>query len=79
MEAGFPLQFNSIAYASVALPFSMQDSEYAVLTDILEYEGGWCQRDTVYPGEKAANGFKLFVDGSWDAVHVRWTAMKVSA
>jgi hypothetical protein len=78
VEAGYPVRFNSIAYASVALPFNMLDSEYAVAIEILDFKGGWNQRPAVYPGDKAANGFKLFAEGSLDAVSVRWTALKLS-
>jgi hypothetical protein len=31
LEAGYPIQVNSIAYASMALPYAMGDSEYTVL------------------------------------------------
>jgi len=78
VEAGFPVQLKSIAYSSVALPFSMLDSNYEVVVEVMDYKGGWNQRTVVYPGEKAANGFKLFAEGSLDAVNVRWTALKLS-
>jgi hypothetical protein len=78
VEAGYPVQFNSIPYASVALPYTMIDSEYEVVIDILSFKGGGGQRPSVYPGDKAANGFKLYVEGSLDAVSIRWTAIKLS-
>ena len=78
VEAGYPIQVNSLAYASVALPYTMIDSEYAVVLDILNCKGGGNQRPAVYPGDKASNGFKIYVEGSLDAVNVRWTAIKLS-
>jgi hypothetical protein len=78
MEAGYPIQFNSLAYASVALPFNMLDADYQVTTEILELAGGSNQRQTVYPGDKAANGFKIYTEGTLDMVKVRWTAIKTS-
>jgi hypothetical protein len=78
VEAGYPIQVNSLAYASVALPYTMLDSEYAVILDILNFKGGGNQRSTVYPGDKAGNGFKIYVEGSLDAVTVRWTAIKLN-
>jgi hypothetical protein len=78
LEAGYPVQFNSPAYASVALPFNMLDSEYEVVTEILELKGGSNQRSTVYPADKAANGFRIYTDGTLDTVKVRWTAIKTS-
>lgn len=78
LEAGYPTQVNSIAYASVALPYPVGDSEYTVLLDILEARGGWNQRETMYAADKAANGFKIYVAGSLDAVRVKWTAIKLN-
>jgi hypothetical protein len=78
VEAGYPVQVNSFPYASVALPYAMIDSDYAVHLDILDFKGGGNQRPMVYPGDKAGNGFKIYVQGSLDAVNVRWTAVKLS-
>jgi hypothetical protein len=78
VEAGYPIQVNSLAYASVALPYTMIDNEYAVYLDVLNFKGGGNQRPTVYPGDKASNGFKVYTEGSLDAVRVRWTAVKLS-
>jgi hypothetical protein len=78
IEAGYPIQVNSLPYASVALPYSMIDSDYAVYLDLLSFKGGGNQRAMVYPGDKAGNGFKIYVQGSLDAVSVRWTAVKLS-
>ena len=77
VESGYPVQVNAPAFTPVALPETMEDSDYSVLVDILDFKGGWNQRFSVYPGEKAANGFKVFVDGSLDAVRVRWTVLKL--
>ena len=76
IEAGYPMQFNSIAYASVALPFNMLNSEYHVSVDIMSFKGGATQRLLVYPGDKAANGFKIYADGTLDMVQIRWMATK---
>ncbi|MDR2484452.1 MAG: hypothetical protein LBD55_03555 [Treponema sp.] len=76
VEAGYPMQVNSIAYASVALSSAVGDGEYAVLLDILDAKGGWNQRETVYAGDKASNGFRVYSGGSLDAVKVRWAAIK---
>jgi hypothetical protein len=78
VEAGYPIQLNAIAYTSVALAYTMLDGEYEVVTEVLEMKGGTHQRPMVYPGDKAANGFKIYVDGTLDAVKVRWTAIKTN-
>jgi hypothetical protein len=76
-ETGYPIQVNSIAYAAVALPYTMIDSDYLVLLDIQSAKGGLNQRGTVYVGDKAANGFKIYLEGSIDSVSVRWIAVKL--
>jgi hypothetical protein len=78
IEAGYPVQMNSIAYASVALPYAMLDTDYTVLLDMQSLKGGKHQRSTVYAGDKAVNGFKLYADSSIDSVTVRWAAVKMS-
>jgi hypothetical protein len=78
MEAGYPLQFNSLAYSSVALPYSMLDTDYQVEIEVLSFRGGATQRVMVYPGDKAANGFKIYAEGTLDSVKVRWIAIKAN-
>jgi hypothetical protein len=77
IESGYPMQFNSIAYASVALPFTMIDSEYQVTTEVVSYSGGVNLGQLIRAGDKAANGFKIYADGTLDNVVVRWTAQKM--
>jgi hypothetical protein len=77
IEAGYPIRVNSIAYASVALPYPVGDGEYAVLLDILDAKGGWNQRETIYAGDKASNGSKVYIGVSLDTVKVKWTALTV--
>jgi hypothetical protein len=75
-ESAYPTLINSISYASVALPYSMIDADYAVTLDVAGYSGGWNQRPCVYAGEKAANGFKVFADGTLDEAQIQWKAIK---
>jgi hypothetical protein len=77
IEAGYPMQFNSIAYASVALPYTMIDAEYQVTTEVVSYSGGVNLGQLIRAGDKAANGFKIYADGTLDNVVVRWTAQKI--
>jgi hypothetical protein len=76
-EANYPVLINSVPYASVALPYSVIDANYAVYIDVMSLSG-LLQRETVYAGERASNGFKIFVEGSIDAVSVKWLAVKLS-
>jgi hypothetical protein len=76
VESAYPAQFNSIAYASVALPFAMLDAEYGVQLEVMDYRGGYNQLATIRVANKAANGFNILSEGTLDAVRVRWTALK---
>jgi hypothetical protein len=76
VEYAYPVQFNSIAYASVALPFTLIDAEYGVQLEIMDYKGGYNQLTTIHVANKAANGFNILSEGTLDAVRVRWTALK---
>ncbi|GHV79806.1 hypothetical protein AGMMS49944_15970 [Spirochaetia bacterium] len=78
VEEGYPIQFNSIAYASVALPFNLLNAEYDIHLEILDHKGGFNQRETIYAGGKAANGFNIYVEGTLDATRIRWTVTKPS-
>jgi hypothetical protein len=75
VESAYPVQFNSTAYASVALPFAMLDAEYGVQLEIIDYKGGYNQLNTIHVANKAANGFNILSEGTLDAVHVRWTVL----
>ena len=76
VEAAYPAQFNSIAYASVALPFNLLDAEYTVMLEIMDYKGGYNQLTTIHVANKATNGFNILSEGTLDTVRVRWTALK---
>jgi hypothetical protein len=74
VESGYPILVNSLPYASIALQYGMIDTAYAVYLDVASFSG---QRQAIYPAEKATNGFKIYIDGTMDAVTVRWTAVKL--
>jgi hypothetical protein len=76
VEAAYPVQFNSTAYASVALPFNVLDAEYTVLLEVLDYKGGYNQIPVIHADDKAANGFNIKMEGTLDVVRVRWTVIK---
>jgi len=76
-EAGYPLLVNSLPYVSVALKTSMLDTNYAVFMDVIS-SAGINQQANIYAADKATNGFKIYVDGTVDAVNVRWFAVKLS-
>jgi hypothetical protein len=78
VEGGYPMQFNSIAYASVALPFNIQDAEYIVLLEPLDFKGGYNQAPNIHAANKAANGFTIRMEGTLDAARVRWTVIKTN-
>jgi hypothetical protein len=55
----------------------MIDTDYVVLVEVQGAKGGMNQRGTVYAGDKASNGFKVYSEGSIDSVDVRWMAIKL--
>jgi hypothetical protein len=79
VEAGFPLLLNSIISASVALPYAVTNTAYTVQLDVTGYLGGGSPASIIRADGKAANGFKIYVDGILDGVNVRWTAVKMQA
>ena len=76
-ESGYPLLVNSLPYVSVALQSGMLDTNYAVFMDVIS-SVGLNQQANIYAADKATNGFKIYVDGTVDAVNVRWFAVKLS-
>jgi hypothetical protein len=76
VEAAYPVQFNSMAYSSVSLLFSMLDAEYGIQLEIMDYKGGYGELTTIHAANKATNGFNIISEGTLDAVRVRWTALK---
>jgi hypothetical protein len=76
VETAYPMKFNSIAYASVALPFNLLDAEYGVQLEVMDYKGGADLLSTIRVGNKAANGFNIYSESTLDAVRIRWTVLK---
>lgn len=76
-NADYPVLVSSVPYASVALPYSVIDANYAVYLDITSLSG-LLQRETVFVGDKASNGFRIYCEGSIDAVAVKWLAVKLA-
>ncbi|MDO5116012.1 MAG: hypothetical protein Q4D58_07960 [Synergistaceae bacterium] len=77
MEAGAPAIFTTAPYIYVALPYSMLNTDYAIDVDIMDFTGCGFQLGYVYASDRAANGFKLCLNGVADDVKCRWTARKL--
>lgn len=76
MEQGYPAYFVNAPFASVSLDKPFKDTKYMVSLDVLEYEGGGFQEGHIYVGDRASNGFKIFMNGTIDSARVRWTVSK---
>jgi hypothetical protein len=78
VEAGYPGMFINAPFTYIALPYNLLGSDYAVDLDIKSFEGSGWQMGYVYVADRLANGFKICLNGTVDAVLVRWTARKLS-
>ncbi|MFW5988628.1 MAG: hypothetical protein ACOCPQ_00200 [Desulfosudaceae bacterium] len=77
VEPDWPQAVDTSPAQYVALPYDMIDDKYAVDFDIEDFDGNAFQLGYVYAGEKASNGFSLFLNGAVDSVQIRWTARKI--
>ena len=77
MESGAPAVFATAPYIYVAMPHSMLNADYAIDIDIMDFTGCGFQLGYVYTADRAANGFKLCLNGVADDVRCRWTARKL--
>jgi hypothetical protein len=77
VEPNWPQAVDTSPTEYVALPYDMLDEQYAVDFDIEGFEGNAFQLGYVYAGDKASNGFSLYLNGAVDSVQIRWTARKI--
>lgn len=78
VESGYPGMFINAPFTYVALPYNLLGSDYAVDLDVESFEGSGFQMGYVYVVDRLDNGFKICLNGTVDAVVVRWTARKLS-
>lgn len=73
MEGGYPLFYNSAAFAQIAFarPY-MKASDYDIQLDVVSYKGGGFQQGMIYVGDRAVNGFKIYTNGTIDEMKIRW-------
>lgn len=76
LEPNYPVLLAYAPYEMVNLDFSFLDDNYSIKLDIVEYLGGGFQQGNVYTGDRAANGFKIYLNGTVDSVRVKWTTVK---
>ena len=79
IEAKWPTLFITAPYANIALQYPFLNADYSVSLDVIAYEGGGFQEGKIYVGDRAANGFKIYMNGTIDQVQVRWTVSKKEA
>lgn len=76
LEPNYPTLLAYAPYEMVDLDFPFLDDGYSIKLDIVDYLGGGFQQGNVYTGDRAANGFKIYLNGTVDSVRVKWTAIK---
>lgn len=72
IEAGYPTYFINAPFALIALQYAFLDADYSVSLEVVDFTGGGFQEGDVYVGDRAANGFKIYMNGTIDKVKVRW-------
>lgn len=78
IEASYPKMVLNAPFTYVALPFALQDSEYSVDLDVVEFDGSGFGMGCIYVGSRAKNGFGVYMNGTVDSVKVRWTIKSLS-
>ncbi len=72
-EPGYPTYYRSAAFAQIALPFAYVNADYQVHLDVIDYAGSGYEQGLIYAAERAANGFKIYTNGTVDKIRVNWT------
>ncbi len=72
IEDSYPFFYKAAAYAQIALETPYSDANYEVDLDVVDYVGGGFQQGHIYVAERAKNGFKIYTNGTADAMRVRW-------
>jgi hypothetical protein len=75
-EPNFPTLVESSVTEYVALPYDFLNTNYVVNMEIEDFVGNAFQLGYVYVGNKASNGFSIYVNGAVDSIQVRWSAQK---
>lgn len=78
VEPSYPKMLVNAPYAYVAFAHNMIETDYSIELDVMEFSGGGFQMGYVYAGERANNGFSVYMNGTADSVTVRWTAKKTN-
>ena len=78
VESGWPKYMSSASYAQIAFETAFSDDDYEVQLDVVGYDGGGFQQGMIYVGERASNGFKIYTNGTVDAMDVRWKVTRRS-
>jgi len=76
LEPKYPTLLANAPLIYVPLEFDLLDDEYLVQLDILDFEGGGFQLGYCYVGDRASNGFSIYLNGTADKVRVRYNVLK---
>jgi len=78
LEPEYPAMVSSSVTEYVALPFDMLTDDYVINLEVESFVGSSFQLGYVYVGNKANNGFSIYINGAVDTIKVRWSAQNYS-
>lgn len=76
LEPNFPQFITTSPTTYVSFEYNMLDTDYTINLETLSFEGSGFNIGYVYVGNKAANGFSVYFNGTADNVKIRWQAIK---
>lgn len=78
VEASYPLFVAALPYATVTLPYNMDDANYLVDVEIVSHSGAAQQLGRLTVSNKTSTTFRINLNGTADNVVVNWTARKMT-
>jgi hypothetical protein len=77
-EPAWPAVQAGAAYEDVTLARKLGDDDYVLALEVLDYAGGEPPRLAAPAAQRATNAFRVYSDGSADAVTVRWSVHRMA-
>lgn len=78
LEPEWPTAVSTSPTELVALDYDLLDDDFHVVLEVEDFAGSSFQLGYVYVGDKASNGFSIYMSGAADSVQIRWTVRKTS-
>jgi hypothetical protein len=75
LEPNYPVILTAEPFVYVPLPYVVPDPDYAVLLEMVSYNGSAWDLGDIYAKDKTSNGFKIATNGACNRLKVRWTVI----